>query len=212
MWPAICNSTLLEFVPGKAFCESKYVVSIPVYSEVMETLYAMELCTLSSGNRRNQSNCVLTCIFVLKSICYSFIMLNFEINLLYRLKISMLSNYAGDFSFATQRDLFGSITQWWLHHCFWVYKKPHDLALCLSTSLAFIEFSFKIIHVFVIPLLPQILHIASTWPLAHSQQSAMWHRKRWHLFPSMCELQGGFQPGWKQWGEGYKPSEFLVPG
>lgn len=46
--------------------------------------------------------------FFLKSICYSFIMVNFEINLLYRLKISMLSNYAGVFSFATQRDLFGS--------------------------------------------------------------------------------------------------------
>lgn len=124
MWPAIYNSTLLEFVPRKAFCESKGVISIPTYSEVIGNtvcngVISQKLCTLSSGNRRNQGNCVLSCIFVLKSICYSFIMLNFEINLLYRLKISMLSNYAGVFSFATQRDLFGSrYAQWWLHHCF----------------------------------------------------------------------------------------------
>lgn len=81
-----------------------------------EIVYS-ELCQ----QEKPRCNCVLSCIFVLKSICYSFIMLNFEINLLYRLKISMLSNNAGDFSFATQRDvdMFGSRnTQWWLHHCF----------------------------------------------------------------------------------------------
>ena len=61
-------------------------------------------------------SCVLSCIFVTKSICYSFILLNFEFNLLYRLKISMLSNYAGGFSSATQIAMFGSrYTQWWQH-------------------------------------------------------------------------------------------------
>lgn len=58
-------------------------------------------------------NCVLSCIFVLKSICYSFILLNFEFNLLYRLKISMLSNYDGGFSSETQIAMFGRrYTQW----------------------------------------------------------------------------------------------------
>lgn len=124
MWPAI-HSTLLELVPGNAFfCESKGVISIPTYSEVIgkkvcNGIVSQKLCTPSSGNRRNHGNCVFSCIFVLKSICYSFIMLNSEINLLYRLKISMLSNCAGDFSFATQRYIFGSrYTQWRLHQCF----------------------------------------------------------------------------------------------
>lgn len=98
-------------------------------------------------------------------------MLNFEINLLYRLKINMLSNYADDFYFATQRDMFGSrYTQWWLHHCFEFTRNL--MTLCPFSSLAFVEFSLKIIHVLVIPLLPQILYIASAWSLVSSQHSA----------------------------------------
>lgn len=56
--------------------------------------------------QQEESRCesVLSCIFVFKSIC-SFIMLNFEFNLLYRLKINMLSNYSSTFSFATQPAL-----------------------------------------------------------------------------------------------------------
>lgn len=66
-----------------------------------------KMCALSFDNRRNQDAtvCYLSCIFVFKSICYSFIMLNFEFNILYRLKLNMLSNYSSGFSSVTQPTL-----------------------------------------------------------------------------------------------------------
>lgn len=103
-------------------------------------------------------NCVLSCVFVLKSICYSFILLNFEFNLLYWLKISTLSNYAGAFSSATQIAMFGSsYTQWWLQHCI-EFTRNLMTSYCvrlLFFPCPFVEFSSKVIHALFIPLLSQ---------------------------------------------------------
>lgn len=81
------------------------VYTVELYPEIMYSkLWQQE---------EPRCNCVLSCIFVLKSICYPFILLNFEYNLLDRLKISMLSNYACDFYSATQIAMLGSrYAQW----------------------------------------------------------------------------------------------------